>query len=405
MNNSNRASVSIVVDNQEGESVIAATSRGNDNDDEELRNLPKWMKQYMKWHRQRLMELSSSETSEWKNQSILIVRCLEQDRCGGTSDRLKSFPLFVLIAAKTHRLVFIRWTRPFQLEEFLQPGPGLNWSIPTELQGLIEEERNKDDNDSLYFEGKHVQKMIAAASSHENWLIEGNIQYSGGNLYTNLVVPYQKALGLQAEDYDYTSYYHDFFPNVFQLAPKMQVLWQERREFLSLFPNKYVVAHCRAKYPKEPYLESNKNLTILKETMVNAIECAIKTEKRSMVDTGVPSSTVVYVASDTVLAIELAQEYYNSSNIRIVSHLDILSPSPAQQEPQAAEINEDPPHLNFANKTTAEAFYSIFVDLWAMSQCSCVSFGAGGFGRFGSLVSYNMSCRIPHSIKGELQQC
>jgi hypothetical protein len=61
--------------------------------------------------------------------------------------------------------------------------------------------------------------------------------------------------------------------------------------------------------------------------------------------------------------------------------------------------------LNFAKKEDPSAFFGIFVDLIVMSQSRCVSFGAGGFGRFGSLVSFNASCQIPHILKNRMQTC
>jgi hypothetical protein len=385
-------------------------------------NLPRWMRDYMLWHRQRRQELvlhhkSSKEEDAWKEQPLLIVRCLEHDRCGGTSDRLKSLPIFVLLAAKTNRLLLLRWTRPFRLEEFLRPGPALNLSVPVELERLLNNDSERNNNNNVpYFEGKHVQKLIAAASSSDHWLVEGNIQYSGGKLYTNLVVPHQQSKGLPVEDWDYTAYYHDFFPSVFVPAPTIQTLWQNFQRDWNLIPNQYTVAHYRAKYPNEPYLESGKNASILEETIVNAVHCAAAAGRgtSSALSSSSSSSPVtVYVASDTALALELAQRYFSNDNnntIRVVSHLNLLSPTTTttynhSSSSSGGGVLEDPPHLNFAQKQNPDAFFSIFIDLWAMSQSRCVSFGAGGFGRFGSLVSHNMSCRVAHSIKGQLQTC
>jgi hypothetical protein len=69
-------------------------------------------------------------------------------------------------------------------------------------------------------------------------------------------------------------------------------------------------------------------------------------------------------------------------------------------------LAEDPPHLNFAQPDDVSVFYTIFVDLFLMSYSSCVVYGAGGFGRMGSLVSYRPLCGIPYSVNhGKLQQC
>ena len=154
-----------------------------------------------------------------------------------------------------------------------------------------------------------------------------------------------------------------------------------------------MVAHYRSKYPGEPYLESGKNGTILQAFCRNAIDCA------SSLAPGLP----VYVAADTAASLLAAQTYSMVSKHRIVSRLDASSNSSNNLSMIAAA--EDPPHLNFAQRDTPDAFYSIFVDLWIMAQSKCVAFGAGGFGRFGSLVSFNASCRMPHSKQGKMQSC
>ena len=141
------------------------------------------------------------------------------------------------------------------------------------------------------------------------------------------------------------------------------------------------------------------NRTILEETVANAIQCA------SSLAPGLP----VYVASDTVLSLQAAHRYaasnhhnHTNNRPRVVSHYR-GGDSTSSSSPWLPA--EDPPHLNFAQREDPSAFYSIFVDLLIMSQSRCVSFGAGGFGRFGSLVSFNVSCRIPHSKKGKMQHC
>ena len=74
---------------------------------------------------------------------------------------------------------------------------------------------------------------------------------------------------------------------------------------------------------------------------------------------------------------------------------------------QTITLAEDPPHLNFATPDDINDFYIIFVDLFIMSYSKCVVYGSGGFGRMGSLVSYNPYCGISYSIDdgGKLQKC
>jgi hypothetical protein len=88
--------------------------------------------------------LSSSTTNNNNNNStankFLIIRCLNQDRCGGLSDRIKPLLMFIAVAAHTKRILLIRWERPYPLEEYLIPNE-INWTVPF----YILEELQKDD--------------------------------------------------------------------------------------------------------------------------------------------------------------------------------------------------------------------------------------------------------------------
>ena len=362
--------------------------------------IPQWMKDYFEFHSRKLDDIKRSKHNiHWTKQRLLIIRCISEDRCGGTSDRLKSIPLFLAIAAKTKRLLFLRWNRPFPLETFLIPGPFLNWTVPDTLQTFLTNgtAENEQKADSIYFDGLKVGKLVAAAENTNHWLVEGNVHVSGSNLYRKLARQLQSqdsAISSQQDDnaLEYTTFYHDLFPGLFVPSPPIRNLVAQLLQQSQLKPNQYVVAHYRSKYPGEPYRES-KNLTILQQFVNNAIDCAAS----------LSPSLPVYFASDAVASLQAAEGLLiteagilNDTSVpspRVVTHLELIS------------TQEDPPHLNFAIKDHPSAFYSIFVDLIVMSQSRCVSFGAGGFGRFGSLISFNATCRIPHSKQGKIQSC
>jgi hypothetical protein len=389
-------------------------------------SLPQWMKEYFEWHAKRLDEIQKhakegESAFNWNEQRLLILRCVSEDRCGGTSDRLKSIPLFLALAAKTHRLLFVRWNRPFPLEDFLLPGPFLNWSVPASLHTVLlkldnnnhnhNNQTNKTSSSSpraVYFDGLKLPKLVAATEDPTIWLVEGNVHVSGTNLYrklasqllqTTTAPPQAQA---SSSSLDYASFYHELFPSLFVPAKPIERLVQQLLNDHHLRPNQFVVAHYRSKYPGEPYVKTW-NRTLLEETVVNAIHCA------SSLAPGLP----IYVASDTVASLQAAQRYAasnsnNNNTLRVVSHSmgDGNSSNTSSSSISRWLLPaEDPPHLNFAQRDDPSAFYSIFVDLMIMSKSRCVSFGAGGFGRFGSLVSFNVSCRIPHSIKGKMQHC
>ena len=47
-------------------------------------------------------------------------------------------------------------------------------------------------------------------------------------------------------------------------------------------------------------------------------------------------------------------------------------------------------------------FYDIFLDLYVMANADCVSYGQGGFGRMGSLLSRNRTCSKKHFERGKM---
>jgi hypothetical protein len=129
---------------------------------------------------------------------FLIIRCLNQDRCGGLSDRIKPLLMFIAIASHTKRILMIRWERPYPLEEYLIPNE-INWTIPS----YILKELKKDDYhinakrggkqnligmniSRTYFAGPYIQNLIR---NDKRSIIEAGIQLDdgGARLYQCIV--------------------------------------------------------------------------------------------------------------------------------------------------------------------------------------------------------------------------
>jgi hypothetical protein len=98
--------------------------------------IPMWMKSYFQWHRQQRETLLNPK--DWRSMKLFVMECLDcQDRCGGTSDRLKPMPTMLRMAAMTKRFILIHWKRPAKLEEFLLPPKGgIDWRVPDWLRKL-----------------------------------------------------------------------------------------------------------------------------------------------------------------------------------------------------------------------------------------------------------------------------
>lgn len=96
--------------------------------------IPKWMKEYFRWHRGQRAAMLNPE--KWKSMRLLLMECLDTHAsCGGTSDRLKPLPALIRMAYTSNRFLLIHWTRPAKLEEFLLPPKGgMDWRVPAWLR-------------------------------------------------------------------------------------------------------------------------------------------------------------------------------------------------------------------------------------------------------------------------------
>ncbi len=356
--------LAIIVDApiKKADSILRLSSHSNVSSE-----LPNWIQQYFQWHRNRLEQLKTP--SQWLQQPILVVRCLDHDRCGGTADRLKCLPVYLALAAKTNRLLFLRWTRPFPLENFMIPGTQFNWTVPDTLGSLLHGNATRKFSADLW-------SIAAKAQDLSIWQVEGAAQKVADDLFEEQVKE------LDENVVPIHTYFHELFLTMFRPAPAIQTLIDHEMKALELKPNEFVTAHIRAKYPGEPFRET-RNVTQLQEIVTNAIECA----------SSLAPQLPVYVASDTFQSLEIAEQFSNSVP-RVVSHL--TANTTAQQ---------DPAHLNFAQDEDPSAFFSIFSDLFIMSQSRCVAFGVGGFGWLGSMASHNASCQVLHSKRGKLRNC
>jgi hypothetical protein len=438
--------------------------------------IPKFMMEYLEWHGKQLQKLHTGAIS-WTPQIVnsinhvaigtsnqtgtrhkhdnklpeifprfLIMRCIDGDRCGGTSDRLKAFPLFILLAQESDRILFIRWgrDRPFPITEFLRPGPLWNWTVPEPLLRHLEEGDHNSGHDTsdnsaneqpivkadrhrrVYYDGTKFNQLRQSSLDATIWVVEGNDYSGGAGRYQNLLAKQQQVQPKngRSEDTNYANFYHDLFHGSFLPSPAIEMLLQSyldqdytNNSFdpdpslpVRMQPNGYVVAHYRAKYPGEPYRQTW-NVSILEKTVLHAVNCAAQR--------GPSNLATVFVASDTALALQAVYnnnqyhlQRYNNLHVWTYLHLQSLNAG-ENSDAHGASINTtlipfavDPPHLNFAKLDNPSGFYGIFVDLFLMSYSYCVVYGAGGFGRFGSLVSFHPWCGTSFTHQnGVLQQC
>jgi hypothetical protein len=151
--------------------------------------IPRWMKDYFAWHAEQRRKLqllssaqkehggnnhansssSSSSSTDLKQFRFLVVRCLQQDdKCGGTADRLKPLPFYLRLAHALQRILVFKWERPVPLEEFLQPPTrrnsnggsvviGMDWTWPSFLDDHYYNFSNASPEPEIY-NAKHIKQ-------------------------------------------------------------------------------------------------------------------------------------------------------------------------------------------------------------------------------------------------------
>jgi hypothetical protein len=332
--------------------------------------LPQWFKDYAISHRAQRLALTERN---WKDQRFLIMRCLHTDRgCGGASDRLQSVPTMLMLANMTGRMLFIKWSRPAALQEFLVPPvDGLDWTIPDWL------DKHLDFRTLPEAEGKDPATALERAASSDK-IMTFRIQ-----IHDKRAVFYDAHKSTNELAYHFVL--RDFWDTLFTPSPPVAALIQQNMHDLNLVPGKYVAAHVRTLYLKD---ESNNT-----DMIRNGINCATRLKP------GWP----VYFASDSVSATLAALEYGRSKEQQRKSK---NSTATTTATVVARMADTEPLHLDRGidflsssdawKNVKATAFYDIFVDLYLLAGSQCLAYGVGGYGMWGALLSHDISCSLPH---------
>ena len=345
-----------------------------------ITSLPSWMMEYFEWHQQQRLTILQPDVwqDSQRRPKLLILQCTEQNvKCGGLSDRLKPLPLILLGAAKSKRILLIRWkNRPTKLEHFLLPPVGptsLDWTVPIWLDEYLDATPN--------LKTKHVHNvkpfMKQVTSSPNVPVITTTIQWWDGGEQA-----YKDYLELGKDDDQFRRIYHDLFFGVLftPTKPILDILATVYETTPLHGRNEYTVAHYRSLWWEQQDPPAQQ---VIDDVAMNSIKCANQ----------ISPNKPIYFATDNKDAQKAIINYISTKNnddhpqIVVIPHKQLL------------HLDRTP------SNTTIEEIYPIFVDLLLLANGNCVSFGDGGFGRYGLMLSRNYNCYHRHIFRHKIQSC
>jgi hypothetical protein len=144
----------------------------------------------------------------------------------------------------------------------------------------------------------------------------------------------------------------------------------------NLIPGQYSAVHLRALYGNRDSRDPQEMV----ELAALGVNCA------SNLLPGAP----IYFASDTKFAVDSALKYADMHQLPVVSITDNLGGD-------NTTVTADPIHLDKDDEwesRDASAYDSTFIDLYMLAQSRCVTWSNGGYGTFGSLLSYDSECQM-----------
>jgi hypothetical protein len=346
-----------------------------------MKDLPRWMGKYFAWHNRTKSNLSPNN---WKSTKYLIMVCWKtHSNCGGISDRLKPLPMIVLEAYRNDRLLLIWWERPKPLEEFLVPPvDGIDWTVPAWLKDELKRDLGPKASGSVV--SGFEQAKVLLKGGHEKLAVAFKIQSpsSGENLYPEEQSNDPKLFGNGGgggSSSTYKDVFHQLFRKFFQPGNRLQAAIDKHMSEQKLVPGQYSAVHLRAMYGNREYRDPNEMV----ELAVLGVNCA------SNLLPGAP----IYFASDTTSAVDAAVDYARMHNLPVAS----LQNSGQTMDEDVSTMAADPIHLDKDDEwesRDASAYDSTFIDLYMLAQSRCVSYSNGGYGTFGSLLSYDADCQM-----------
>ena len=271
------------------------------------------------------------------------------------------------MAADYQRLLLISWRddRPAPLETFLVPPQGgIDWRLPP---WLLKKSQQTDQRRRI---ATYMDKILRwGPDDAARWL---RVKYQA---HDHGQVAYDSRR-TSAHDPTFAQVYHDGWRIFFTPTQPIAERIENELKTLGLVPGAYTSVHVRAMYGVD-YRDEN----LIRWWAQNAINCATS----RMPHTAFP----IFFVSDSSIAKSEALVYGRKHDVPVLARLE--------------HQDQQPLHLEKDNSTNVEDFYDTFVDLLMIGLSQCTNYHIGGFGRLGSLISYNASCTF--RMKATMENC
>ncbi|KAG7345496.1 hypothetical protein IV203_033027 [Nitzschia inconspicua] len=369
--------------------------------------LPPWMKNYFVWHRQQRQFLHQHR-NQWHTLRYYLVECTERyPNCGGAADRLGPLPFHVQFAAASRRLILYHWTTPAPLESFLlPPRKGVDWRLPSWLHQHFDNElsfpnmRNrrhrKNKNVTVALD---LQDLVDSLQD-DRLLVRAKIQSHdhGASNFDDMVF-WKKASFSHQNDRNVSSFlgptfqqvFHDLWRVFFTPTPIIASKIHEQMTFLGLYPpGSYIAMHLRVLYGKRPLTDAE----IVSWTR-NMIHCTLQYlvpvfHQEANFTTQRPTIPTLLFVSDSKQATNEAVKYGEFLRIPLVARSTAMNQNPLHLE---KDVRQTVPAQNGSTGFfNVDELYDTFIDIYTLGLSQCVAYQAGGFGRWGSMMSYNSTC-------------
>eukprot|EP00566_Odontella_aurita_P012860 CAMPEP_0113528066 /NCGR_PEP_ID=MMETSP0015_2-20120614/1637_1 /TAXON_ID=2838 /ORGANISM="Odontella" /LENGTH=463 /DNA_ID=CAMNT_0000426555 /DNA_START=143 /DNA_END=1532 /DNA_ORIENTATION=+ /assembly_acc=CAM_ASM_000160 len=369
------------------------------------------------------------------DRKFLVMTChkfggTHLESCGGFSDRMALLPFYLWLAHRSGRMLLIKYSNPFPLENFFVPPPqsGFDWTVPPGY--LVKEfEAYANRNRGQYRFGRRAQwdRLLF----EEPYLSQRTIIVNNNLAIPMMGVRMRGTTGLMRE-----LAFPGIFRRMFHPSPSLAKTITAIAERNGLAPGNYAAAHFRAKFPaglngaiqlRNPHGDKQGGGIKMTDMTTrrsihnmtdNAVGCVLSVmpEARAVYFASDSSEPIEYLMTDSpwrthFVENEMKQQEHSTVSSAAADSPDfplVVTRPNSTIEPmhidrgQGGKVHRDDGTFD----SDKDAVAATFIDLWIMAHARCTAQGVGGFAHFSSeLTGNHYSCRVRHRNYTQFNTC